>query len=136
MRVFPDTNVLVSAFATRGLCADLFRHLLLEHEIVMGEVVLTELRRVLREKLRVPAARTQDIEKVLREHEVVPKPRRHLALGLDDRDDEWIVASAVAGRVDLLVTGDTGLLKLGKKSPVVVVSPRGLWERLRLSPEP
>ena len=37
MKVFFDTNVLIAAFATRGLCADLFAHVLLEHElIVMG----------------------------------------------------------------------------------------------------
>jgi putative PIN family toxin of toxin-antitoxin system len=131
VKVFLDTNVLVSAFATRGLCADLFCHLLLEHEIVTGELVLTELRRVLREKLRVPPAMLQDIETILREHEVVPKPRRHLGVGLADRDDEWIVASAVAGHAELLVTGDAALLKLGNRSPVAVVSPRGMWERLR-----
>lgn len=133
MKVFLDTNVLVSAFATRGLCADLFRHLLLEHEIVTGEVVLTELRRVLRDKLRVPPAALESIANLLREHEVVPKPRRHLDIGLDDRDDEWIVASAVAGHSDVLVTGDAGLLKLGKNSPVEVLNPRGMWERLRVS---
>jgi predicted nucleic acid-binding protein len=49
--VFFDTKVLIAAFATRGLCADLFAHVLLEHELVVGEVVLTELRRNLRTKL-------------------------------------------------------------------------------------
>ena len=47
MRVFLDTNVLVSAFATRGLCADVLRLILAEHTLVTGEVVLRELRRAL-----------------------------------------------------------------------------------------
>jgi predicted nucleic acid-binding protein len=49
LRGFLDTNVLVSAFATRGLCADVLRHVLTEHELLTGEVVLAELRRALRE---------------------------------------------------------------------------------------
>ncbi len=47
MRVFLDTNVLVSAFATRGLSADVFRRALAEHMLLTGEVVLRDLRLVL-----------------------------------------------------------------------------------------
>jgi predicted nucleic acid-binding protein len=38
VRVFLDTNVLVSAFAARGLCADTLELVLLEHELV-GEAL-------------------------------------------------------------------------------------------------
>ena len=58
MRVFFDTNVLAAAFATRGLCADLFAHVLLEHELVVGEVVLRELRNKLKTKLKLPVRRS------------------------------------------------------------------------------
>ena len=44
MRVCLDTNVLVAAFATRGLCADVLRTLVTKHDLVIGEVTLTELR--------------------------------------------------------------------------------------------
>jgi uncharacterized protein len=50
VKVFPDTNVLASAFGTRGLCADVVRLILGEHELVTGEVVLEELRGVLPRK--------------------------------------------------------------------------------------
>ena len=42
MRVFLDTNVLLSAFAARGLCADVFRTVLAEHELITSEFVLGE----------------------------------------------------------------------------------------------
>jgi hypothetical protein len=48
--VFLDTNVLVSAFASRGLCADLFELVLLEHDLVLGRNVLRELSKALRGK--------------------------------------------------------------------------------------
>ena len=51
MKIFLDTNVLASALTSRGLCADLFEVVLQSHELVTSEVVLKELKRVLREKL-------------------------------------------------------------------------------------
>ena len=36
MRVFLDTNVLVSAMATRGLCADVLREILTSHRLVVS----------------------------------------------------------------------------------------------------
>jgi predicted nucleic acid-binding protein len=42
VRVFFDTNVLVSAFLARGLCADLLRLVLTEHTLVTSEVVLDD----------------------------------------------------------------------------------------------
>jgi putative PIN family toxin of toxin-antitoxin system len=133
VRVFVDTNVLASAFATRGLCADVLRHILAGHELLVGEVVLVELRRVLRTKLRVPAALAADIEELLRDHELVPKPDRPLAVKLRDPDDRWIIASAVAGRADVLVTGDRDLLDVADHLPIPVLDPRGFWNLLRKS---
>ena len=42
MRVFVDTNVLVAAVATRGLCADVLRAVLASHELVVSQQVLAE----------------------------------------------------------------------------------------------
>ena len=129
MRVFLDTNVLVSAFASRGICADLLRHILVEHDLVTGEVVLTELKRTLLKRVDVPPRVVADIEEFLRDHEVVPKPRRHLDLGLRDVDDEWIVASAVVGKADALITGDKDMLETNVQLPIRVCSPRQFWEQ-------
>jgi putative PIN family toxin of toxin-antitoxin system len=134
VKVFFDTNVLVAAFATRGLCADLFAHVLVEHEVLVGEVVLEELREKLRTKLKLPKKSIEEIEALLRDCTVVERPPKHLALKISDPDDEWIVASAVAGGADVLVTGDAAVLKVAKRAPLRIVSPRGLWDALRGPP--
>ncbi len=131
MRVFLDTNVLVSAVATRGLCADLVRHVLAEHQLITGEVVIAELRRALRDKLRVPEPAIAPLEKLLRDQVVVARPPRPSPLRIPDADDRWILASAIAGNSDVLVTGDSDLLKVASRAPLPIVNPRGCWELLR-----
>lgn len=131
MRVFLDTNVLVAAFATRGLCADVLRTVLAEHDLITGEVVLAELRDVLQQRINLPASSVADIVALLRAQEVVPKPNDPSDISVRDPDDRWILASAVAGRADVLVTGDHDLLALADQAPLPILSPRGLWDYLR-----
>jgi putative PIN family toxin of toxin-antitoxin system len=128
--VFLDTNVLVAAFATRGLCADVMRVVLAEHQLITGEVVLSELRRALSRRIKLPAATIEDILVLLREQEVVPKPREPSELPIRDPDDRWILASAIAGRADVLVTGDRDLLDVAASAPLPVLDPRAFWELL------
>lgn len=134
MRIFLDTNVLASAFATRGLCADVLRHVLAEHELIVGEVVLRELRRVLRSKLKLPSETIEAIDGFLREIEVVPRPKAPSDLVVRDPEDRWVLASAIAGRVDVLVAGDRDLLAVAARSPIRIVDPRGFWVLLREGP--
>jgi putative PIN family toxin of toxin-antitoxin system len=131
VRVFLDTNVLVSAFATRGLCADVLRYILAEHRLVVGEVVIEELRRALHEKLNLPPGQVEAIEELLRDQEVVAKPQAPAAAPERNPDDRWVIASALAAEVDLLVTGDKDLLDLGGEAPLPILDPRGFWNLVR-----
>ena len=128
-----DTNVLVAAFATRGLCADVTRVVLAEHQLITGEVVLTELREVLGRRIKLPVVTVDDIVALLRDQEVVPKPRKPSEVPVRDPDDRWILASAMAGRADVLVTGDQDLLDVADKTPLPILNPRGFWNLLSKS---
>ncbi|MBI4421632.1 MAG: putative toxin-antitoxin system toxin component, PIN family [Gemmatimonadetes bacterium] len=131
MRVFLDTNVLVSAYAARGICADLVRFILAEHQLLTGEVNLEELRRVLRVRFRAPAERLYAIEAELRAETVVPRPADPSPVRVRDADDRWVLASAIDGGADLLVTGDGDLLAVASQVPIPILDPRGCWNRLR-----
>jgi uncharacterized protein len=130
VRVCLDTNVLVAAFATRGLCADILRVCLTEHELVLGEVHLKELSRALKRKLRMDDAGVAAVIDVFNEIEIVPKPKTPAAFPVRDSDDRWIVATALDAHADVLVTGDNDLLTAAKKSPLPIVSPRDFWQLL------
>ena len=133
MRVFLDTNVLVSAFATRGVCADVLRVVLAEHTLVTSEVVLRELTRVLRIRIRLPARIVDEIEAFLREYEVIARPAAPSKVPIRDKDDRWVLASAIEGGSDVMVTGDRDFLDVADKVPIKIVDPRGFWRLVRQS---
>mgnify|MGYP005838039229 CR=1 FL=1 len=43
MRILLDTNVLIAAFISRGVCGDLFEHLTRQHELITSTFILNEL---------------------------------------------------------------------------------------------
>ncbi len=132
MRVFPDTNVLYAALATRGLCSDLLRALLAERDIVIGAPVLAELRRNLLGKLRMPAERVELVTGFIAELELAPSvPHAAGRPAGIDAADAAILECAARARVEIVVTGDAALLKLGEYAKIPVVSPRNLWLRLQ-----
>lgn len=130
MRIFLDTNVLVSAFATRGLCADLFESVLLAHDLVLGDQVIAELSRALMRKVKLPAAIAQEIvEFVSGEASLVVTESQPIDVKVG-RADARVLGEAIAARAEVFVSGDAALLKLGKLGEMEIVSPRGLWELL------
>lgn len=131
MKVFLDTNVLVSALTARGLCADLFRYLLAEHEVLTGEVNLVELRRALKDRFGAAPRQLDAVDALLRDQTIIARPRATSPVRVRDRDDEWVLAAAIAGEAAMLVTGDRDLLSVAADSPLPVLAPRDAWERLR-----
>ncbi len=134
MKVFLDTNVFVSAFATRGLCADLFQVVIADHQLVMGETVLDELRRILSRKLRIAPGLIDEVEAFLRSQGEVVRDLPPVALNIRDLADRVVLAEAVAGGAEVLVTGDADLLSVAAGAPLPIVAPRAFWELLKAGP--
>jgi len=133
LKVFADTNVLVAAFATRGLCADVIRTVLAEHELLLSDEVLEELLRVLIGKIGLPEETAEDIGAFLRSSASVAgeAAARPPHVGLRDADDEAILGAARAMGADVLVTGDKDLLEAAMVPGLRIVDPRGFWLLVR-----
>ena len=136
MRVALDTNVLVSAVATRGLCADLFNLVLAEHKLIVGETVISELRRVLSDKFGVPGKTIDEVVALIRQESLVVRHAPSIKVNIRDKDDLPVLSEAVEGKAEVLVTGDKDLLDLTEKLPLQIVTPRQIWDRLRQSATP
>ena len=131
MRVLLDTNVLIAAFASRGLCEDVLRTVLTEHELVVSEFILDEVSRVLEKKLKMPSRERISVIRFLRDISDVIDPSKPAAWPSEDPDDQWVVAAAIVGEVDVLITGDSDLTKPPEDVTVRILTPRGFWELLR-----
>ncbi len=129
-----DTNVLVAAFVTRGLCQDVLRVVLAEHSPLASETILEELERTLKYKLRTPAHRAREVVTFIREQGDVAAPANPAPWPESDPDDRWIVAAALDGAADVLVTGDKDLLQVSGEVKFQIVTPRGFWESIRIRP--
>lgn len=125
-----DTNVLVSALATRGLCADLYERLLTEHEIVIGEPVVLEVLDILRRKFKANTELLIKVEAQLRMLEVIEAQLTAPSLPIRDKEDPWIVACVLQSKVDCFVTSDAELLDLKKVDNLPIISPRACWSKL------
>ena len=130
MRVFLDTNVIISATATRGLCADVFREVLLSHELIVSESLLAEVARILKDKFRASSEIIEAVTRLLRQDTIFSQPTETLDSNIQDVDDLIILASALAGKADVLVTGDKELLALGSIQELEIISPRQFWEKI------
>ena len=127
MRVFLDTNIIVSAFATRGLCADLFRKILEAHTLVTTEYILAETQNVLSNRFHVPEETVSEILGLLRRQEVVGTPILLLEIAIRDVNDLPVVAAAIEAKADYLVTGDKDILSLNPVAEIKIVTPREFW---------
>ena len=134
MKVFLDTNVLVSAMATRGLCVDVLREVLTSHQLVLSVPLFNELKPVLRQKLQILGELIDDLLEVLQQDAHFAAPTILSGVKIRDKDDLAILSSALNGNADLFVTGDKELLDLGKIEDMEIISPRGFWERMRTQP--
>jgi uncharacterized protein len=131
VRLVLDANVLLAGFGTRGLCEALVTVCLRSHELILSQHLLGETRRHLIDKFKMPAVRADEIVAFLREHADIVKPALVTSAACRDKDDLAVLGTAVAGRADLLVTGDQDLLVLKEHAGIPIVTPRACYERLR-----
>ena len=136
MRIVLDTNVLVSALISRegppGRVLAAVKHEGLT--LVTSAAQLSELRAVLsREQLR-PYIRPEEAEDLLGNLQAVGEVVANLPTTnvSPDPDDNLILATAIAGQADLIVSGDKKhMLALGEVDNIPIVTAAAAADRLR-----
>jgi putative PIN family toxin of toxin-antitoxin system len=131
VRIVLDTNVLIAAFATRGLCEDVLRTILAKHKLVASKFILDELERVLCDKLKMPVAKVRAVTTLIRQSASMVEPEIPATCPADDPDDRWIVATAIYGEAQVLVSGGRDLKNPPKDLSLEILTPREFWESLK-----
>jgi putative PIN family toxin of toxin-antitoxin system len=129
VRVVCDTNVLIAALVADGLCRDIVKRRLPRVDLFVSLELLRELDRTLRGKFGAAAA-TLPFLKVYRERAQLVTPDRLPAPVCRDPDDDVVIATAIAARADVILTGDDDLLVLRRHGPIRILSPRQFVELL------
>lgn len=131
MKVFLDTNVIASATATRGLCADVLRMVIEFHVLVVSQHLIEELRRILKDKFGASSEMIADTVWLLRQDTIIANSMPLADLPLKDPADVAIVSSAINGDADILVTGDKEMLNLKRVGRTQIVTVRQFWDKAR-----
>jgi putative PIN family toxin of toxin-antitoxin system len=141
IRATLDVNVLVSAFPVSvGTPAEVIaRWANQEFELVLSEHILQGLWRAWQKpyyRLRYSPERAQEAFRILRRSASFVVPDASIQNVASDEEDDLVLATAIAGEVDFLVTGDKALRALRQMQNVAIISPREFldileWEELQ-----
>ncbi len=126
MRVVFDTNVLIAAFLTEGVCSKLLvRARRREFELFLSEDIILEFERNLRKKFAFSPSEVKDARGVLLEASgKIAQAISPIAPVCRDPEDDKILACAKQTDADYLVTGDQDLLVVAQYSRTRIITPR------------
>ena len=126
MKAVFDTNVLIAAFLTEGICAKLIvRAHRRDFDLILCDGILQEFKRVLKKKFAISPHETSEALTILSEatQEILGQTNSVTPI-CRDSDDDLILACAKDAAADYIVTGDEDLLVLKNYEWIRIVSPR------------
>ncbi len=128
MRIVLDTNILIAAFVSHGVCADLLEHCVHYHEMITSEFIFTEFSNNLTTKFKIPASEANKAVQLLRSRVTVVVPSELGRKVCRDPKDDPILGTAIQGNCQCIITGDKDLLTLKKYRGINIISPRDFWK--------
>ena len=123
MRILLDTNVLISGILFRGVPRALLERAIRgELDVVTSPALLDELEDILTRKFEFPPELGRAVRTELESLADVVVPAEVPAVSRDP-DDDQVLAAALSGGAEFIVTGDRDLLILETHHEIPIVSP-------------
>jgi uncharacterized protein len=128
MRLVIDTNVVIAAFISHGACNELLEHCVIHHEVVFSEFIFNELKSKLIGKFKFTGREADAVVRLLRSRCSVVDIQALFYPISKDPDDDNIIATAISGACECIITGDSDLLDLKQAGDIVIISPNKFWQ--------
>jgi putative PIN family toxin of toxin-antitoxin system len=124
MKAVFDTNVLVAAFVTEGLCARLLgRARRRQMDLVVSSFILNEFENVLFKKFSASKEQIRTATRLISEAAQIVSHASVVSGICRDPDDDQILSCALSAEADYLVTGDSDLLELKEFHGIRILTP-------------
>lgn len=123
MKIVLDTNILIAALITRGICSQLLDHCFENHELLTSKFILDEVNSNLLKKFKFNSDDVAEVIELLQTKMQLVKPVELKTPVCRDRDDDMILATALAADAACIVTGDKDLLALQRFEMMDIISP-------------
>jgi putative PIN family toxin of toxin-antitoxin system len=129
LRVVFDANVLIAAFIGEGLCSKLLSRANKRYfDLYSSSFLISEFQEALQTKIRASKSEIKALTDLLIEVITLADPtegqERQARGTCRDKEDDPVLACALACKADYLVTGDRDLLEIKKFHKTKIVSPR------------
>jgi putative PIN family toxin of toxin-antitoxin system len=124
MNILIDSNVLFSAFISRGICAEIVESVLASHNLILCEEILAEVKKNLSRKVGVPDVLIEEYIKLLKMRSVICDPLVVDVNACRDKHDLMVLGAADSGNASIIITGDNDLLVLEKYCNIEILNPR------------
>ena len=126
MKVVFDTNILIAAFITEGICAKLLlRARKKQAHLFICPFILREFQHALTKKIKAGKDEVKDaLELISEAAKETIHPTNEVTGVCRDADDNNILACALAAEADYIVTGDKDLLELKSYRGIKIITPK------------
>ena len=131
MRVVIDANVLIAAYAARGLCEATVELCIVNDDIILTQEIIADLEEKLIKKIKLPTANATAIATYLKGNARLVEAAHIPRDACRDPDDVSVWGAAISGEAEYIISGDDDLLSLKAYEDIPIVSPRQYWERFK-----
>jgi len=125
MKVVLDTNILISAFVYGGKPRRIFEEVVLGDVVIglISDEILEEFDRILKNNFGYSKKRVEQANAKIRMIFEIVKTGNVPNVVKEDHTDDQILAAAISGQANYIVSGDKHLLSLKKYRGISIVTP-------------
>jgi uncharacterized protein len=128
MKIFLDTNVIISAFITHGHAAELMEYCLTNHIVYTSDFIIDEVKKNLENNFEYNNKEVCEVINFIKSNFINVGKYKKLNKKISrDADDDNVLAAAAFKKVDCIVTGDKDLLTIESYKNINILSPRDFW---------